>query len=159
GFGSWTYPSFCTTSEKEGLVAGVALVTSSIDSFPPEPSVNDVCVEVGVGVKLDDGGGNLRRREDNLSWRAIISSPCCPTNAVSALTARSSVWNRPPIAMMLSIPSSPLAWSITLRIPAGVSDSTDSFGEACGTVLPYLLSSRLSSMVPVVLICRWVVYR
>ena len=47
GFGSWTYPSLCTTSEKEGLVAGAALATSSIDSSPPEPSVADVCMEVG----------------------------------------------------------------------------------------------------------------
>src|SRR5207302_7192541 len=110
---------------KEGLVAGAALATSSIDSSPPGPSVDDACVEVGVLVELDGGGGNLWRREDNLSWRAMISSPCSPTSAVSALTARSSVWNLPPIAMMLSIPSIPLAWSITPRIPAGVSDSTD----------------------------------
>src|SRR5205807_4000871 len=153
-FGSSMYPNLCTTSEKEGLVAGAALATSSIDSSPPEPSVDSVCVEVGVGVELDDGGGNLWRREDNLSWRAMISSPCCPPSAVSALTARSNVWNLPPIAMMLSIPSSPLAWSITLRIPAGVSDSIDPIGETSGTVLPDLMSSRLSSMDPVVLLCR-----
>src|SRR5207302_6911727 len=139
-------PSLCTTSEKEGLVAGAALATSSVNSSPPEPSVTDVCVEAGAGVELDDGGGNLRRREDNLSWRAMISSPCCPTSAISALTARSNVWNRPPIAMMLSLPSNPQAWSITLRIPAGVSDSTDPVGEVSGTVLPDLMSSRLSSM-------------
>src|SRR5205807_6087963 len=63
GFGSWTYPSICTTSEKEGLVAGAFLATSSMDSSPPEPSVGDACVTVGVGVGLDDGGGNLRWRE------------------------------------------------------------------------------------------------
>src|SRR5205807_4196763 len=135
GFGSSTYPNLCTTSEKEGLVAGAALATSSIDSSPPEPSVPNVCVEAGVGVVLDDGGGNLRRREDNLSWRAMISSPCCPTSAVSALTARSSVWNLPPMAMMLSIPSNPGARSFIPRISAGVSDSTDRLGEASGTVL------------------------
>src|SRR5205807_2666113 len=96
-------------------------------------------------------GGNLRRREDNLSWRAMISSPCCPTSAVNALTARSSVWNLPPIAMMLSIPSNPLALSIILRMPLGVADSSDPVGEANGTVLPDRMSSRLSSMDPVVL--------
>src|SRR5437879_6035206 len=153
GFGSWTYPSLCTTSEKEGLVAGAALATSSIDSSPPEPSIDGVCVEVGVGVKLDDGWGNLRWREDNLSWRAMISSPCCPTSAVSALTARSSVWYLPPQAIVPS-PSNPRAWSIIFRIPAGVFDSTDPVGEASGTVLPDLMSSRLSNMDPVVLLCR-----
>src|SRR5207302_3145250 len=94
------------------------------------------------------------QRDDNAAWRAMISYPCCLINAVSALTARSNVWNRPPIAMMLSIPSNPRAWSITLRIPAGVSDSTDPVGEASGTVLPDLMSSRLSSMDAVVLLCR-----
>src|SRR5437868_2266525 len=79
----------------EGLVAGAALATSSVDSSPPEPSVNDSCVEVGVGVKLDNGGGNLWRPEDNLSWRAMISSPCCPTSAVSALTPLSRPLPRP----------------------------------------------------------------
>src|SRR5205807_8264119 len=153
GFGSSTYPNLCTTSEKEGLVAGAALATSSIDSSPPEPSVTDVCVGVGVGVELDDGGGNLRWREDNLSWRAMISSPCCLTSAVNALTARSSVWYLAPQAMVPS-PSNPRAWSIILRIPAGVSDSTDPVGEANGTVLPDRMSSRLSSMDPVVLLCR-----
>src|SRR5207253_4938837 len=68
GFGSWAYPSLCTTSEKEGLVAGAALATSSIDSSPPEPSVDGVCVGVGVGVKLDDGGEVLGQRVDNSSW-------------------------------------------------------------------------------------------
>src|SRR5207302_251763 len=75
-------------------------------------------------------------------------------SAVSALTARSSTWNLPPTAMILSIPSSPWARSITFRIPAGVFDSTDPVGEANGTVLPDRMSSRLSSMDPVVLLCR-----
>src|SRR5437868_610023 len=96
------------TSEMEGLaVVGVTLAISSIDSIPPELSVDDICVDIGGGVELDNGGGNLRPREDNLSWRAMISSPCCPTSVTNTLTARSSVWNLPPIAMMLSIPSNP----------------------------------------------------